>query len=171
MNLSEDQINLLWGYGSLILGSLYFVKGMICFLQGKVAYWNGFPSVKGCMAQIITAPLKWPVIFISMFLIHWKPNPKSLIKEMQGLFVMFIIGPMFIFLSLAMLVFGTDKLNLKGYEFANYVLNGFNERQATGNPYILYNQYNGYRFPIMVQIKSTLYNTLSKPVGDPNEHY
>ncbi len=162
--LSSDNVRIITGVIVILLGIMYMIKGIICFTNDRIAFWDGLPKVNGLVPNALIMPIKIPLMLISLFIINWQPDPKSLISEAHGMIVMFILGPFFIFLSLGLFVYGADKLELNGAQNLNLVLNGFNQQQALSSPYIIYSEYGGYRYPAIDKIGESLTKFFSKEI-------
>ena len=159
---TNDQLRIATGILLILLAIMYFVKGVICFTNDRIAFWDGLPKVSGLTANALVLPIKIPIMILSFFIINWKPNPKSLISEAHGMWVMFFFGPFFIFFALGLFVAGLDKLGCNGSETVNLALNGFNQQAAVSHPYVIYNEFTGYRFPNLKKIQDDLTESLSK---------
>jgi hypothetical protein len=132
-----------------LLGISFAYRFYRACVLGKVNYWTGF----------------LPITIISPLLIHGlppsaqppkkqsssknaAPTKRTLIRETSGIWVHFVIAPIFLIFSILFLTAGSDLMGLPGTETLNYLLNG-------GNPLapiaVTYDKRYTFQFPILVR--------------------
>ncbi|MBI4533171.1 MAG: hypothetical protein HY711_04415 [Candidatus Melainabacteria bacterium] len=134
----------------IVVGLSFTYKAVLAIFWGRTVYWHGF----------------LPITLISPFLIHLPPGKNSLIKTAQCWWVHVILGPIFFFVAMALLVTGTDTLGLPGAETVNYIMT-FGRTNVPAA--IVYDKHTGYKFPIVGRAGKTIFKLLTNPVPEKEE--
>jgi uncharacterized membrane protein len=102
----DNLVSVLTGVLLIALGLSFFWKSILALFLGDVTYWSGF----------------LPITLISPLFIHLPPKEGTLIKKTRAFWIHFTVGPLFFFLSLALMSAGADQLGLPGSQAVNWVL-------------------------------------------------
>lgn len=129
----------------MALGVSFFWKGILALFLGDVTYWSGF----------------LPITLISPLFIHLPPKPGSLIKKTRAFWVHFTVGPLFFFLSLALMSAGADQVGLPGSQAVNWVLTmGKPDAPAA----ITYSRTGGYKLNFIKTMGDAIYKAATGKV-------
>jgi len=146
----DNYITILTAVALVVLGLSFFWKAIKALLWGDVSYWTGF----------------LPLTLISPLFIHLPPKKDSLIKTKRAGWVHFALGPLFLFISLALLSAGADQLGLPGSQSLNYMLT---MGRSGVEPAISYSPNGGYKLNFINQVKDALYKAATGKVLE-NKH-
>jgi len=90
--LTSPQASLAVGILLMAVGVSFFYKAVIALIKGRTEYWTGF----------------LPLTIISPFLIHLPGGTNSLIKYAEGMWVVAVMAPIFIVLSVLCSLAGAE---------------------------------------------------------------
>jgi len=143
-------IKIVIGWVLMILGGSFAWKSIRAAVQGKLTYWSGF----------------LPITVLSPFFVHSKAKDGTLIKDATGLWVHFLMGPVFLVLSALFIAIGADLAGFPGTDTLNLIIGGGN---PTAPPAIVYNKNYNFRFPIFSRVGHKLLQSLNTFVVPINE--
>ncbi len=141
------------GWVLMILGFSFGYKCFRAAVYGKMTYWSGF----------------LPISIISPFFVHIPARPGTLIKETTGLWVHFLIGPIFLICAVLLLALGGDLAGFPGTDTLNLIIGGGN---PLAPPAIIYNKNNGFSFPIFSRVAGKFgksFNTVLIPLSEDSK--
>src|SRR4029078_7244888 len=104
----------------------------IATVLGRVHYWSGF----------------LPFTIVSPWFIHLPPSERSLIKIKEGLVCHALIGPLFFFTAIPLIVAVMDLVGLPGSVGLNFILNAGDSSKP---PAITYSGPLRYQFPLAIR--------------------
>ncbi len=139
---------LLIGIVLILLGVSFAFKFVRACVLGKLDYWSGF----------------LPFSIISPFFVHTVAPPpplpshakvkdkladkgkRSLVKEVSGIWIHTVVGPIFLVVSVLLLTAGFDLVGLPGSDTLNFIMNGGN---PTAPRAVVYDKRYTFKFPIL----------------------
>lgn len=127
----------------LLIATLSFgYKAFLAMVQGKVWIWTGF----------------LPFTLISPWLVHLPPKENSLTKEVQGMWVHMVMGPLMFVTTILTACAGADLVGWPGSESVNKAFAAINPDKT---PAIVFNQTRyTYSFPAMAKAGKKLQTML-----------
>ncbi len=143
-------ISLIIGIIVTLLGISFAYRCYRACVSGKINYWAGFlPLSIISLVLIHTPPPPSPVVGKKRPVNRDDPPPKrTLIREAQGLWVHFIMGPIYFAIAVLFIAAGCDLMGLPGIDTLNYLLNGGNKFAPVA---ITYDKRYHFQFPIFVR--------------------
>lgn len=117
--MSFDHIKLLVGAIVLVLSGSFMYKAYVAGILGRTYIWTGF----------------LPLTVVSPFILHLPPGKRSLVKQVEGMWVHMLMGPIFFVIALVGFTAGADLMGWPGTDMANKLLT---MGQADKQPAIVY---------------------------------
>lgn len=141
--MSNEQLDQFLGLLLVLFGCSFAYKFFLACVLGKSSYWSGF----------------LPITVISPFFTHLpRTSKRSLIHDAQGLWVHFLLSPLFLICSTLCFTAGAEFLGMPGVSVLNKILSGGKEGAATA---VLFDRHRGFRFPFLQRSTDTLARRIS----------
>lgn len=134
--LTSPQASLAVGIALMALGVSFFYKAAVALINGRMAYWVGF----------------LPLTIISPFLIHLPGSKNSLIKFAEGMWMIAVMAPIFLVLSVLCALSGAEYAGLPAVERVNTALHGGSD----GSAVIAFSKTRGFAFPLLAHSSPAL---------------
>ena len=143
--LTSPQASLAVGILLMAVGVSFFYKAIIALVKGRVEYWTGF----------------LPLTIISPFLIHLPGSKNSLIKCAEGMWVVAVMAPLFIVLSVLCSLAGAEYAGMPAVESMNSALHGGTD----GTAVIAFSKTHGFAFPVLAHASPALKNVFGSAIN------
>lgn len=127
--LMSPQASLAVGVALMVLGVSFFYKTVIALVNGRMTYWTGF----------------LPLTIISPFLVHLPGSKNSLIRYAEGMWVVAVMAPIFLVLSVLCALSGAEYAGMPAVECINSALHGGTD----GSAVIAFSKTRGFAFPLL----------------------
>ncbi|HEY9685018.1 MAG TPA: hypothetical protein V6C86_25800 [Oculatellaceae cyanobacterium] len=148
--LMSPQASLAVGIALMVLGVSFFYKAAVALVNGRMAYWTGF----------------LPLTVISPFLIHLPGSKNSLIKFAEGMWVVAIMSPIFLVLSVLCALSGAEYAGMPAVESINSALHGGTD----GTAVIAFSKTHGFAFPLLAHSSPALKKVFGSSIDlDPKQ--
>ncbi|RTL38027.1 MAG: hypothetical protein EKK48_22265 [Candidatus Melainabacteria bacterium] len=148
--LMSPQASLAVGIALMVLGVSFFYKAVVAIINGRMPYWTGF----------------LPLTIISPLLIHLPGSKNSLIKFTEGMWVMAVMAPVFLVLSVLCLLSGAEYAGLPAVEQVNSALHGGTD----GTAVIAFSKTRGFAFPLLAHSSPALKRVFGSSINlDPKQ--
>lgn len=134
--LTSPQASLALGVVLMAVGVSFFYKAVIALMKGRMEYWTGF----------------LPLTIISPFLIHVPGSKNSLIKFAEGMWVVAVMAPIFLVLSVLCMLSGAEYAGMPAVENMNTALHGGTD----GTAVIAFSKTHGFAFPVLAHSSPAL---------------
>ncbi len=143
--LTSPQASLAVGIVLMAVGVSFFYKSVIALVKGRMEYWTGF----------------LPLTMISPFLIHLPGSKNSLIKFAEGLWVVAVMAPVFLVLSVLCMLSGAEYAGMPAVENMNSALHGGTD----GTAVIAFSKTRGFAFPLLAHSSPALKRVFSSSIN------
>ncbi len=148
--LMSPQASLAVGIALMVLGVSFFYKAVVAIVSGRMPYWSGF----------------LPLTIISPFLIHLPGSKNSLIKFAEGMWVMAIMAPTFLVLSVLCALSGAEYAGMPAVECVNSALHGGTD----GSALIAFSKTRGFAFPLLAHSSPALKRVFGTSIEMESKH-